>query len=238
MSVPPPPPADDEDAVLASLVAQASIATPSAIGAARSSTSALRGDRGQISFASATESAEDMMQVSDSTTFPSSTSVTFSRSTPASKFGVVALRTSECAEKLLCLGLKRGGSTFCIDPKCAKAGDHGTGLPAFDLGPTGGLFIAKNPASAFCTPVVHLEDISQSTLEEIQAEKHSMEDWMKKFVAIKRLNQVKNEGNLDASLKETEKKISSMDKLSTPFTLQKAKSKTTIAPRNGSRIFV
>ena len=167
------------------------------------------------------------MHVSDSTTFPSSTSVTFSRSTPASKFGVVALRTSECAEKLLCLGLKRGGSTFCIDPKCAKAGDHGTGLPAFDLGPTGGLFIAKNPASAFCTPVVHLEDISQSTLEEIQAEKHSMEDWTKKFVAIKRLNQVKNEGNLDASLKETEKKISSMDKLRTPFTLQKAKSKTT-----------
>ena len=224
MSVPPPPPADDEDAVLASLVAQASIATPSAIGAARSSTSALRGDRGQISFA---EPAEDMTQASDSTTFPSSTLSTLGRHTSSSKFGVVVLRTSECAEKLLCLGLKRGGSTFCIDPKCAKAGDHGTGLPAYDLGPNGGLFIAKNPASAFCTPVVPLEDISQTTLEEIQGEKHSMEDWTKKFVALKRLKQVTNEGNLEASLKETENKISSMKDLRTPFTLQKSKSKTT-----------
>ena len=149
------------------------------------------------------------------------------RSTGGSKFGVVALRASECADKLLCLGLKRGGATFCIDPKCAKAGDHGTGLAPVDLGPSGGLFITKNPASAFCTPVISLSEISQETLDQVQHEKHTMEEWTKKFVAMKRLNQVKKEGHLDASLKETEHKISKADSLRTPFTLKKATSTST-----------
>ena len=119
---------------------------------------------------------------------PTMESSSVGRSNAGSKFGIAVLRSSECVDKLLCLGLKRGGATFCIDPKCAKAGDHGTGLAPYDLGPTGGLFITKNPASAFCTPVISLDEISQETLDQVQCKKHTMEDWTKKFFAIKRLN--------------------------------------------------
>ena len=230
MSVPPPPPpAQDADTLLSALVASASVANTPAAGAARPSTAALGGDRGQISFAADPPTDEMMVQGTETALFPESTMdpTVLGRSTGGSKFGVVALRASECADKLLCLGLKRGGATFCIDPKCAKAGDHGTGLAPVDLGPSGGLFITKNPASAFCTPVISLSEISQETLDQVQHEKHTMEEWTKKFVAMKRLNQVKKEGHLDASLKETEHKISKADSLRTPFTLKKATSTST-----------
>ena len=230
MSVPPPPPpAQDADTLLSALVASASVANTPAAGAARPSTAAWGGDRGQISFAADPPTDEMMVQGTETALFPESTTdpTVLGRSTGGSKFGVVALRTSECADKLLCLGLKRGRATFCIDPKCAKAGDHGTGLAPVDLGPSGGLFITKNPASAFCTPVISLSEISQETLDQVQHEKHTMEEWTKKFVAMKRLNQVKKEGHLDASLKETEHKISKADSLRTPFTLKKATSTST-----------
>ena len=222
------PSPDDADEQLASLVAAASIATPSS-GASRSTGSALGGDSGQISFeptitSHSTVQDRSFNAMDFSTSDPTPTLGSGRSST--SKFGIAILRTHDSEIKSLCLGIKRGGTTFCIDPKCSKAGDHGTGLPPQSLGKVGGVFMMKNAASAFCTPIVPLEHLSEDTLAEIGNQKHTMEEWMKKFVAITRLHQLQKEGNADASLKETENKISTVEAIKTPFTLKTSKSTT------------
>ena len=94
MSVPPPPPpAQDADTLLSALVASASVANTPAAGAARPSTA-------EISFAADPPTDEMMVQGTETALFPESTMdpTVLGRSTGGSKFGVVALRASECAD--------------------------------------------------------------------------------------------------------------------------------------------
>ena len=225
-------PLDDDDLLL-SLVTSALIATPSVV-ADRPPGSAPGGgggvaDRGQITF----DSTLDLVGLGTvPTRNPSTTSAPFFKqedqaptvrdlSDASSKFSITVLSASDAKEKLLCLGIKRGGNIFCIDPKCSKAGDHGLDVPPHDLGNTGGVYIMKNSASAFCSPVVPLESTSPTVLDKLRRKKHTINDWMKKFLVMRRMDHLSTENNGPTSFDAEETKVVKATATYTPFSVGK-----------------
>ena len=186
-------------------------------------------DRGQITFDSSLDPGFIAVKTDDKAATAASRSSQVDApmsfrdlaSDATSKFSITVLSVKDAKEKQLCLGIKRGGNIFCIDPKCSKAGDHGLDVPPHDLGNSGGVYIMKNTASAFCSPVVPLESTTPEVLDRLKQEKHTMTDWMKKFQVMRRLDHIKTEGITTSNFEDEETKIVKATAIYTPYTIGK-----------------
>ena len=181
------------------------------------------GERGQITFAPATETFRDRDITNLSTGWRNESTDS------SSKFGIVVLSAQD--KKLLCLGIKRGGggvTPFASTPSAPKPGTMEWASPPQDLGTSGGLYIMKNTASAFCSPVVPMDMATPEVVNKLKMEKHSLNDWIEKFLVLRRLDYIKSEGSLSGTtFEEEETKVVKATIIDTPFTTTKTIRRTT-----------
>ena len=102
------------------------------------------------------------------------------------------------------------------------------GVPPHDLGVAGGVYIMKNTASAFCSPVVPMDMVSPEVVNKLKEEKHSLSDWIKKFLVLRRLDHIKSEGVSSPSFEDEESRVVKATVLDTPMTTTKSMRKTSV----------
>ena len=79
----------------------------------------------------------------------------------------------------------------------------------------------KNSASAFCSPVIPLDSIPSEIKNKLLQEKHTVDDWMKKSLAIKRFASIKQDGDSNEDLEESEARVTKITDAATPYTVSK-----------------
>ena len=80
----------------------------------------------------------------------------------------------------------------------------------------------KTSASAFCSPGIPLDSIPSEIKNKLLQEKHTVDDWMKKSLAIKRFALIKKEqGETAENLEESEARVIKITDSSTPYTVSK-----------------
>ena len=80
----------------------------------------------------------------------------------------------------------------------------------------------KNSASAFCSPVIPLDSVPTDLKSKLLQEKHTVDDWMQKFLALKRLAVIKKEGGgASTNFEESEARVTEITGTTTPYTVSK-----------------
>ncbi|KAL7559265.1 hypothetical protein ACA910_009040 [Epithemia clementina (nom. ined.)] len=201
-------PPSQEDDVLSVMIPRAAISSPS--GLDRSSIPSQVGMWGDARPASA-----DLLDGSDVFTTPGETSTT----TPSgeSKYQVVVLDASDPVVKALCLGIKRGGATFCVNAKCTKNRDHGQNRLPKDIGPFGGVYIANNPMSAFIGPYLSLQRINKSEAHALEGKYLSTDQCVEQFMVFHRIYDTRVSQDEEITFERAKGEIIKAKETKTPF---------------------